>query len=116
MGLIPGIGPKAGLELCRAELKRELKQSIEDFDLIYLRDENTIKFDVHRYKNEQGQIGKIRINYDGDKLKKIIEAYLQKEVTTKDVVKGAKINYALATCDIFIETENGERTVKTIKL
>lgn len=116
MSLIPGIGPKAGLEICRATLRKELNQDIENFDLIYLRDTKEIKFEVHNFLNEKGVRGKARINYSSDKLINIIDAFLMKEMKTKDVIKGAKVNYINATCDVFLESETGERTVKTIKL
>jgi hypothetical protein len=117
MTFIPGIGPKAGLEICKASLRKELNQNVEKFDLIYLRDEQTIKFDVFDYKNEQGQVGKARINYPGEKLKGLIEAALQKYVKNKkDIIKGAKISYEKMSCDIYLENQEGERTIETIKL
>lgn len=90
------ISPRTGLNFVKAGIKRTLQQDIEDFDILYKQSPQEIFIRVYNYTDEHGTFfEKKSMKYnEGDKLFKIINAMLLKELKPGREIVKALISYS----------------------
>jgi hypothetical protein len=110
------ISPKAGMSLVLAAIKKTLKQTPEDFDLIYNAEKNIIDFRIYNYKEKNGEIipKKVFKYSDGEKLCKIIAGMLKEHLKDGDKIDLAVCNYKKLSCNLYITKADGTKFGKPI--